>query len=236
MRLNAFARGIAAAFAIFLILEACSGALGERVREQVHQSVTAGSAPAVQIENVAGAVRVDAWNKPIVDVQATKYGYDPQELRSISIAVAREPGAVSVVTRYGSGVHGGGVRYKISVPQDASLRISNTAGSVDIAGVRGDVKITTEAGEITADVGRVAASRSIDLRATTGAVTLTIARGSDATVRAASTVGDFASGIPGISTTREHVVGARGGGTIGTGSARINLETTTGAIALRQRE
>ncbi|HET6275041.1 MAG TPA: DUF4097 family beta strand repeat-containing protein [Candidatus Cybelea sp.] len=234
MGLSAFARGIAAAFAIFAILEACSGAFGERVREEVHQTVSAGSAPAVVIENVAGAVRVEAWAKPIVDVEATKYGYNAEELHRVAIAVAREPGGVSIATHYGRGVHGGGVRYRIFVPHDASLQISNDAGAVDIAGVRGDVQIQTEAGEITADVGLVERNRSIDLRATTGALTLIVAPGSSATVQAASTVGDFTSNIPGVTQTRENLVGARGGGTIGTGSGRIKLATTTGAIALRQ--
>jgi hypothetical protein len=34
---------------------------------------------------------------------------------------------------------------------------------------------------------------------------------------------------------RENLVGASGSGTLGAGSARIHITTTTGAIALRQR-
>jgi hypothetical protein len=232
---SAFARRIAAAFAILLTLAACSGTFAGRVREQVHRTVAAGAAPAVEIENVAGAVRVDGWPKPTVDVEATKYGYDAVELRSVAIDVTREAGGVSIVTHYGNDVHGGGVRYRISVPLGASLRITNDAGAVDLAGVHGDLTVRTEAGEITADAGRVDGNRSIDLRATTGAVTLNIGQGSNATVQAYSTVGDFASNVPGVTQTREHIVGARGNGTIGTGSARIRLEATTGAIALRRR-
>lgn len=232
---SAFARRIAAAFAIFLTLTACSGTFGGRVREQVHRTVAAGAAPAVEIENVAGTVRVVGWAKPIVDVQATKYGYDAVELRSVAVDVTRQADGVSIVTHYGNDVHGGGVRYRVSVPIDASLRISNDAGAVDLAGVLGDLTVQTEAGEITADAGRVDGNRSIDLRATTGAITLNIGPGSSATVQASSTVGDFASDVPGVTETREHIVGARGSGTIGTGSGRIRLETTTGAIALRQR-
>ncbi len=235
MALKAFARGIATAFCILPALGGCSGNLGERVREQVHQSIAAGASPAVEIENVAGAVRVEGWPKPIVDVQATKYGHDPEELRGVTIDVRREIDGVSVKTRYSGGVHGGGVRYKISVPEGASLRITNDAGAIDLAGVRGNLDVETQAGEITADAGSVNANRSIALRATTGAVTLTIAPGSNAAVQAFSTVGDFASNVPGVTQEREHLVGARGGGTIGNGGGRIRLETTTGAIDLRQR-
>jgi len=224
-----------AALMLPCLLQACNGGFGERVRENVHQSIAAGSAPTVRVDNIAGSVRIDGWSKPFVDVQATKYGYDDRELRSIAIDVGRQGDEVAIATRYSGGVHGGGVRYRISVPSDASLRVSNVAGAVDLAGVRGDLDVDTQAGEITADAGIVGGNRSIDLRATTGAITLSIAPGSNARVVAESTVGDFSSDVAGISQERRNIVGSRGGGTVGSGSARISLATTTGAIALREK-
>ena len=202
---------------------------------EVHQSIAAGASPAVEVDNIAGSVQVEGWPRPLVDVQATKYGYDAEELRGVTIEVRREDGGVSIATRYASGVHGGGVRYRVSVPEGASLRVSNDAGAVDVDNVVGDLVVETQAGKITADAGRVDATRSISLHATTGAIALTIGPGSNATVDAASTVGNFSSDVPGVTQTRENIVGARGGGTIGNGRGRIHLETTTGAIALRQR-
>lgn len=228
-------RALSISLLLPLALQACSGAFGERMRENVHQTVAAGGAPIVRVDNVAGAVRVEGWNKPFVDVQATKYGHDESELRSIAINVGRQGNEVVIATRYGGGVHGGGVRYRISVPSGASLHVSNVAGAADFTGIDGDFDVETQAGEITADVGVVRANRSIDLRATTGAITLTIAPGSSARVTAQSTVGDFSSSIPGITQERRNIVGSGGGGTIGSGSARINLTTTTGAIALREK-
>ncbi|MBV9719462.1 MAG: DUF4097 family beta strand repeat protein [Candidatus Eremiobacteraeota bacterium] len=231
---------VAVVLAITLGLFGCNGAFGERVHETVAQSVATGAAPRVRVENVAGTVRIVGWGKPEAEVIATKYGYDAQELRNISVAVRSEPAGVAVVTSYaagsqGGGGHQGGVNYRISVPTAASLNVQNTAGAVDVDGIAGDVAVTTEAGEITASVGRVAGSRAIDLNATTGAITLTIAGGSSARVEAGSTVGNFSSDVPGVSAVRENVVGSRGSGTIGTGSGRIRLTTTTGAIALRER-
>jgi DUF4097 and DUF4098 domain-containing protein YvlB len=129
----------------------------------------------------------------------------------------------------------GGVRYRISVPAAASLQISNVAGAISIAGIRGDAGVETQAGKIDAGLGRVDGNRSIDLRATTGAVVLWISPDSSANVEASSTVGAFASNLPGISESRENIVGVRASGTIGSGSARIRLTTTTGAVALRER-
>jgi len=228
-------RAFSIAIVLPLMLQACSGAFGERVHESVHRTVVSGDAPAVRVDNVAGAIRIDGWNRPLVDVQATKYGYDERELSGISIDAGREGDEIIVATRYGGGVHGGGVRYRIAVPYGASLHVGNVAGTVDVAGVRGDVAVETQAGQITADAGVVRGNRSVDLRATTGAIALTIAPGSSARVEAESTVGDFSSDVPGITQGRRNVVGSRGGGTIGSGSATIRLATTTGAIALREK-
>lgn len=228
-------RASSIALALSLMLQACSAAFGERVRETVHQTIATGGAHIVRVDNVAGSVRIEGWTRPFVDVQATKYGHDESELRSIAIDVGHQGDEIVIATRYGGGVHGGGVRYRISVPSAASLRVSNVAGAADFAGVDGDLDVETQAGEITADAGVVRANRSIDLRATTGAITLTIAPGSSARVTAQSTVGDFSSAIPGITQERRNIVGSGGGGTIGSGSARISLTTTTGAISLREK-
>lgn len=217
-------------------LAACSGNFDERVHEQFHEMISTGKTTLLTVENVAGSVRVEGWPKPAVDVQATKYGYDADQVRSIAIDVdARQTGAIAVRTRYARGVHGGGVRYVIHAPSFASIKASNTAGSVDVTGVQGNIAVETQAGEITVDAGTVAGARSIDLHATTGAITLYITPQSSATVQASSTIGDFSSDFRGVTVKRENLVGARGGGAIGGGSAHILLTTTTGAIALSRR-
>ncbi|MGA9419586.1 MAG: DUF4097 family beta strand repeat-containing protein [Candidatus Cybelea sp.] len=217
------------------VLCACSGSFGDSAREAFHQTLAVGAGTVVHVQNVAGTVHVDTWAKPSVDIAATKYAHDADALRNITIGVRKDGADVFIETTYGGGMHAGGVRYRLSVPDDASLQIRNIAGAVELAGVSGNVDVETQAGEITAAVGRVTGNRSIDLHATTGAVTLTIAPGSDATVSATSTVGAFASDVPGVLQRRENLVGASGSGTLGAGSARIHITTTTGAIALRQR-
>ncbi len=213
-------------------LAACSGAFGERAREDFHQAIGTGAGATVHVDNVAGSVKVDAWTKSIVDVRATKYGNDAAQLRSVKIDVRNAGKDVFIKTNY-EGLRHGEVRYRLVVPAGASLDISNVAGAVDLAGVTGDVTVETQAGAITADVGRVAGNRAIDLRATTGAVDLSIAPNSDATIAASSTVGDVSSRIPGVPASRENLIGARANGAIGSGSGRVRVGTTTGAITLR---
>ncbi|HYL27117.1 MAG TPA: DUF4097 family beta strand repeat-containing protein [Candidatus Nitrosotalea sp.] len=231
----AFARRGTLASLVLLAVTACTGDFGERVREDVHQTIAAGAAPSVRVENVAGSVRIEGSPRADIDVTATKYGHDADELRNIAIDMRREESGVAIVTSYTGSGHAGGVRYHILLPAGASLVVTNVAGTVDVSGVRGNVDVETQAGAIGVDAGTVAGARSIDLRATTGAVTLWIAPNSSARVDASSTVGAFGSDIPGIAQQRENLVGARGSGTIGSGSALIRLSTTTGAIALRER-
>lgn len=219
--------------AALLALGACSGAFGERVHEAFHQAIPSGATPIVHVDNIAGSVRIETWAKPEVDVEATKYGYDAGELRSIIISLHSSGDGIFIVTTYSGGNHSGGVRYKIMVPAAASVQVGNIAGAVDVIGVGGNVSVETQAGTIYARLGRVAGGHSIDLRATTGTVELRIASNSDATVDAQSTVGGFESDFSAISEARENVVGAHAGGKLGSGSANIRLSTTTGAISLR---
>jgi hypothetical protein len=219
-----------------LALCACTGSFGERVHEQFHRAIDSGSTPIVHVDNIAGAVAIVAWAKPLVDIVATKYGYDTSELRSVTINVNRDGDGIFVVTTYAGGNHSGGVRYRISVPAGASVQVGNIAGSVTVGRVSGNVSVETQTGTIDATLGRVDGDRSIDLHATTGMVTLRIARESNATINAESTVGSFSSDAPGIVQSQENVVGVRASGKLGLGSARIQLNTTTGAIVLRTVE
>lgn len=203
-------RGFFAVAALML----CACSVGERVHEKFHQRLDSGTAPSVKVDNVAGTVAIETWAKPSVDVSATKYGYDASELGGITIDVGRAPDGISIKTRYEGDNHNGGVRYTI-------------------AGVTGNVAVETQAGTIDAQLGRVEGDRSIDLRATTGTVTLRIARDSSASLEARSVVGSFATDFPGIDQSRENIVGSRAGGKIGAGAARIRLATATGAISIR---
>lgn len=232
-RIGVHMRGMMRAFALFgalLALDACS--YGDRVREHVHRTLSVSDTPTVTVRNVAGLVRIEAWQKPVVDIEATKYANNVDDLRNITIDVHQEGDTVTIETRYGGATNSGGVGYRVSVPAGASADIHNVAGAVDLAAVRGNVIVDTQAGQITATLGKVEGDRSIALSATTGAIQLSIARQSNASVEASSTVGHFSSSFPEISQSRENIVGTRASGKIGSGSATIRLTTTVGAIDL----
>ncbi|MBV9057085.1 MAG: DUF4097 family beta strand repeat protein [Candidatus Eremiobacteraeota bacterium] len=127
------------------------------------------------------------------------------------------------------------MRYRLLVPARVALEVSNDAGGVSVAGLSGDVSVETQAGTIRTDFGKVALRRSIVLRATTGSIHCSLSRDSDATIDVSSSVGSISSDFPSIATRRESIVGMSAQGRLGSGSARITLSTTTGAVAIRER-
>lgn len=215
------------------MLIACG--FGTTVREQVHQTVPDAGSATVHVENTAGSIDVTGWDKPTVDVRAEKSADSIQALHDVNVTVRRGSDGIHIETTYSGAIHQGGVRYTLSVPAGAPLDVRNDAGSVTISGARGNVDARTQAGSVTADLGTIAGGRNVSLTATTGSVRLSMSRNSSAKVDARSSVGSIRSDFAGILPSRQNVVGSSASGSIGSGSARIRLSTTTGSITLAER-
>lgn len=220
--------------ASLLTLSACNASFGDRVHEDVHQAFSTGATPVVHVNNVIGRVRIATWDKPSVDVKATKYASDDDYLRNITIDMHLTGNDVTIATRYTGSDQKGGVRYTITVPTNASLDIDNVAGTIDVAGVRGNVTAKSQVGTIDAKLGTVGADRTLNLDTTTGTVRLAIAGDSSARVDAHSTIGSFSTDFPTIQTSRDNL-GASASGSIGAGAGKIRLTTTTGSIDLNKQ-
>ncbi len=193
------------------------------VHETVHRTVASVSAPAVHVSNPLGAVRIDASDKPFIDIVAVKDAHSTDDLRHININVKSSGNDVTISTvNDGTSSMGSGVKYTITVPAGASLDIDNGTGGIRINGVRGDVAARSTTGGIEADLGTVGRNRKIDMHVTTGGIDVKIARNSGATL-------DMHAAIGGV--TNDF-----GSDRIGDGSARIHLETSVGGIALRSSE
>lgn len=228
---------VAAVLILTLIAFAgCSGnALSsDRVQEPFHQTASLAGIRLVSVDNTAGRVRISASSAPQIRIDAVKRGPDEASVSRIHIEVSKNGDTLAISTRYDSGGFSrGNVNYTIELPPSTAIQVSNTAGTTTITGAAGDVTASTQAGTIDVTMARVSGNQNVDLSATTGTVTLTIPKNADARVDAHSTVGGFSSDFPSVTGTREHVVGVRASGKIGSGSARITLETTTGSIDLR---
>jgi hypothetical protein len=203
-----------------------------RVSETSTQSIPVSGPAQLRVDNVAGTVRVNAWDKPVVQIEAKKYAESQDALKYVNVSVEHSGSSVTVKTSYSQPTSNGGVEFTISLPAGSSVEVNNIAGTVNLDGIGGNVNVQSQAGTIEASLPRVEGDRSVILHATTGAITLTIPKDSDATVHAGSTVGAFSTDFS-IPTSRSSMIGAVADGKLGTGSARIDLSTTTGAIDLR---
>lgn len=229
-------RRLAALLGLLSLCGCVSGGYSEnRVHERFEKTLPSVGVTNLRLQNVAGTVSVRAWDKPQIRVDAVKSGPDQGALNSMHVDVRQSGSAVDVTTKYdaGFGISRGGVNYTIMLPAAVNLQVENTAGTVEIAGMTGDVSADAKAGTIEATMAKAGGGQNIDLATTTGTVTLRIPKHSDATVTAHSTVGTVDSDFPSVTSTRNNVIGSGGGGKIGSGSGTINLKTTTGTIELR---
>ncbi len=203
-----------------IALAACSYD-GRRVSGRFHASIAISDRGSLVVSERAGEIQVEAWDKPLVSVDAVEYASDETALRQMHVIVERTADGVSVSTTYaGSGafMRAGDVDLVIHVPANADLDLSSGAGLTEVSGSRASVKVRTSAGEIDVRMARVAGDQHISLWTTTGEITLRIPQSSSATIDAGVMLGS--------STNDFHA--AR----IGGGAARISMHAITGEVEL----
>ncbi len=134
-----------------LATTACVGSVRE-VHAPFYDSVVTGPSPSITLSNAVGEVRIEPSAANTVNVAATKYAAYPEQLRNIEIAVRRIGSGVFIKTVYRAS-HEGGVRYDVAVPRNASVRITNIMGTIDVGAIAGSVVAHTSTGAIGARLG-----------------------------------------------------------------------------------
>jgi DUF4097 and DUF4098 domain-containing protein YvlB len=221
-----------------------------QVTEELHQTYPLAANGRVSVHNVNGSVRISAWDRAEVKLDAVKSGRDQQALREASIVIDARADAIDIRTRYpedGSNHHGASVEYTLSVPRGAELaRISTVNGQITIEGVAGAIRANSVNGAITATHlegdtdfstvnGRVELdfekfqARSLKASSVNGGLSVALPAGASALISAQTVNG-------GISSDFDASVHAKSlTATVGSGGAPVKLSTVNGAIALRKR-
>lgn len=226
-----------AALCGLLALAGCfsSGSFEKRYAESDHKTLAAAGVKTLRVENVAGRVRVEATNANTVEVDATKRATSLDALKQIHIDIKIDGDTIAVVSTNDGVVSNANVDFTIKAPASLALNVTNTAGTTRATGFTNDVSVSSQAGTIDVDMAKLGGAQRIDLSGTAGTVSLTMPRHSDATVDAHSTVGSLHSDFPELTSSRTNVVGESGRGTIGSGSAKVTLNATTGTIDVNAR-
>lgn len=215
------------------------------------------------LENVNGAVQVEATTGQTLEMTARRVAKSSSEesarkqLERVSIIEAASPTEVRVEVQYPrvNGLSSVEVEWQIKVPAGVAVDITNTNGSLRLAGLDASVEGRTSNGRIQAEAltspsvdvkttnGRVfigyarplTDTDQVTIDSTNGGVTLTIPETSRLSLSADLTNGEFdVADLPvqrADTSSRWHYEGTLNGG-----GARVRMSTTNGSVHLSKKK
>lgn len=236
-----------AAFAFLLVL--LPAPLLAQQRQEFTQTLPLQPDGTLELRNVNGSVRIEAWDREAVLIQATKIARSEfGALEQVQILAEAQPGRVRVSARYPENESNDvQVDFRIRVPARIRLeRVETVNGDIAVRGVEGEGELRTVNGDITL----LAATGRFDARSTNGNLYLEFRQLAREGAMAAETVngtltlvlpplaglellvssqnGEFFSELPVLSRA-----GSDAGefhGVIGTPGPKVRLQTVNGGI------
>jgi len=211
------------------------------------------------ISNVNGSITVTGGSGDSVEVLAIKKADNQKELDEIEIVISERSSEITIETELGEsdgwwshGGSGGQVTYEITVPSGITLdSVETVNGNVDISGVTGkvvaesvngdldisnlagDVRLSTVNGGIEADFDKLEGDQSVKAETVNGRVTLVLPDDADCEISADTLNGGINAKDFGLDADKGFV-GSDLNGKIGSGSARVNIDTVNGGIKIKK--
>jgi len=137
----------------------------ELVREEFHQTFPFTSNGRISLDNIQGTVKIQAWDRNEVKIDAVKTAYSRELLNDAQIKVSATADILRIHTEYPDGnlsfnedkdgdyrhyKNPASVDYTLSVPRNSRLNsIELVNGSLEIDGVAGDVNASCVNGKVT---------------------------------------------------------------------------------------
>jgi DUF4097 and DUF4098 domain-containing protein YvlB len=239
---------------------------GGDLREEFHQSYPLSARGRVTLKNISGAVRITAWDRAEVRVDAVKRAQTRERLDEAKIAVEASADSVNIETRYPENEfrydsddkrthrNYASVDYVLSVPRGARLEaIELISGQLDIENVTGGVKASCISGRFTARN----LSGDARLSNVSGVLEATFERLDDASdVTLSNVSGQLIVNLPsdtngtikantlsgqiannlGLPVRRGEYIGNDLSGQLGRGGARIKLNNVSGQIRIQRAD
>ena len=216
-------------------------------RETIHRTFDLGAGATVEVHNINGNVRVEAWDESHVDMEAIKKTrYDREALDRIEIDI-EQTGNILIITthnrKYSNDENGsffsrlfrnfsgnnspGSVDYTLKIPYDIEDLVAKSVnGNVDLDGAGGEIEASTTNGSIDIEnaIGFVSA------HTTNGSVSVD---GSPRLREASTTNGDVEVSLANDISDPVHLRTTNGSIRIAVDpdlDAYLNLKTTNGSI------
>ncbi len=235
---------------------------GDELTEAFNQTYPLTPTGRVSIANINGDVRITAWDRNEVKVDAVKRAYKPERLSEVTIEVNNTADSVMIKTKYqernltfekhNRENNPASVEYTLTIPRGARLDGAELVnGSLDIEGVQGDVhaslvngqvkagglggevKLSTVNGGVEANVALLDAAKGVTLNSVNGPIVLIVPSGASAQVKASTVHGRITNDF-GLEVEDGQYVGHNLSGQIGSGGPRIRLNNVNGSIAIKR--
>jgi len=254
--MNLWAKTVMSAVAMVL---AATAVAGFDVIDNFDQTFPLAANGSVSLDNVNGDVTIEVWGRDEVRVQAIKRAGSQETMDKLEIEIHASGDRVRIHTEYpkwngswfGKG-HRAEVEYTVTVPQlsrldsvelvNGDLRIIGVEGGVaaesvngvvEAIGVAGEVELSTVNGNVEARLVRLDPRDDIQMESVNGRVELFLPGGTQADVEAETVNGSIRNDF-GLEVHKGKYVGSTMRGSIGSGGARITLETVNGSISLSE--
>ena len=235
---------------------------GDELTEEFHQSYPLTATGRISIANINGNVHISAWDRNEVKVDAVKRAYSAQRLSEVTIDVTNTADSVVIKTKYPERDQNfdsrtrennpASIEYTLTVPRGASIAGAELVnGSLDIEGVKGDVraslvngavkasglagevKLSTVNGTQEINVATLDEAKGVTLNSVNGSIVLIVPTGANAQVRASTVHGPITNDF-GLTVEEGQYVGRNLSGQIGSGGPRVRLNNVNGSIAIKR--
>lgn len=245
-------------FALVIALLA-TGSLFASVTEEETYSYKLSDGGRFSLSNVNGSVVVTGGSGDSVEIVATKKADNQKDMDSIEIEISHSADEITVETEIGKSEGwfshnsgSGSVKYEVIVPVatrldsvetvNGNVNISGVTGKVvaesvngdlDISDLAGDVGLSTVNGRIEAEFSTLGNQQRVKVETVNGRVTVILPESADVDISADTLNGGINASDFGLETDKGFV-GSDLNGKIGSGSARLNIDTVNGAIKIRK--
>jgi len=124
--------------------------------EELHKALPLNADGRLHLDNVNGSIRIEAWDKAVVQLDAVKKAKTKEQVDAVKIEIDSNPDRLTIHTKYPSTKNwfrnnNASVEYTLKVPKNAALdEISSVNGNVDVSGVTGKVHASTVNGAVNA--------------------------------------------------------------------------------------
>jgi len=242
---------------VFAVALLATGSLFASVTEEETFSFTLEDGGRFSVSNVNGSITVTGVGGNNVEIIAIKKADNQKALDEIEIEISHSANEIEIETELGDSdgwfrnSTSGQVRYKIIVPDSTELDSVETVngdvtvsgvfgnvtaesvnGDLDISDLVGDVNLSTVNGSVNAAFAQCEGEQSIKTETVNGRVTISLPESSDVQITADTLNGGINGRDFGL-VTDKGFVGSDLNGKIGSGSARLNIDTVNGSIKIR---